>query len=263
MAEESQNALLKTLEEPPSYAHLILITAEPGGAAGDGPQPLPGDRLRPAPAGDRRAPARRRAARAPPPSSSRRSPALGRRRPRPRADARLPDRLADPRHRRALLARRRRRRGRRAALDRPALDRRRARKAAGRGGRRGGRRARRGATAAAATPTGSAARGARPPSAPIGARGPRRSTWRSSSWPLVHRPRRGRRGSAGAGPQRRPDRRLSPRTEGASIRSPLAQVGRAAMATRRRLGVNVSEELALDALFHRAARLLGERGSVL
>ena len=29
MAEESQNALLKTLEEPPSYAHLILITAEP------------------------------------------------------------------------------------------------------------------------------------------------------------------------------------------------------------------------------------------
>ena len=29
MAEESQNALLKTLEEPPSYAHLILITSEP------------------------------------------------------------------------------------------------------------------------------------------------------------------------------------------------------------------------------------------
>ncbi len=29
MAEESQNALLKTLEEPPGYAHLILITAEP------------------------------------------------------------------------------------------------------------------------------------------------------------------------------------------------------------------------------------------
>ncbi|MEO7197412.1 MAG: AAA family ATPase [Solirubrobacterales bacterium] len=29
MAEESQNALLKTLEEPPDYAHLILITTEP------------------------------------------------------------------------------------------------------------------------------------------------------------------------------------------------------------------------------------------
>ena len=29
MAEESQNALLKTLEEPAPYAHLILITAEP------------------------------------------------------------------------------------------------------------------------------------------------------------------------------------------------------------------------------------------
>ena len=31
MAEESQNALLKTLEEPPSYVHLILITSEPSG----------------------------------------------------------------------------------------------------------------------------------------------------------------------------------------------------------------------------------------
>jgi DNA polymerase-3 subunit delta' len=29
MAEESQNALLKTLEEPPPFAHLILVTAEP------------------------------------------------------------------------------------------------------------------------------------------------------------------------------------------------------------------------------------------
>ena len=29
MAEESQNALLKTLEEPAAYAHLILISAEP------------------------------------------------------------------------------------------------------------------------------------------------------------------------------------------------------------------------------------------
>ena len=29
LAEESQNALLKTLEEPPPFAHLILVTAEP------------------------------------------------------------------------------------------------------------------------------------------------------------------------------------------------------------------------------------------
>jgi DNA polymerase-3 subunit delta' len=29
MAEESQNALLKTLEEPPSYAHIVLISSEP------------------------------------------------------------------------------------------------------------------------------------------------------------------------------------------------------------------------------------------
>lgn len=34
MAEESQNALLKTLEEPPPYAHLILITDEPGALLG-------------------------------------------------------------------------------------------------------------------------------------------------------------------------------------------------------------------------------------
>jgi DNA polymerase-3 subunit delta' len=30
MAEESQNALLKTLEEPPSFAHLLLISSQPG-----------------------------------------------------------------------------------------------------------------------------------------------------------------------------------------------------------------------------------------
>jgi DNA polymerase-3 subunit delta' len=30
MAEESQNALLKTLEEPPPFAHLVLVTSEPG-----------------------------------------------------------------------------------------------------------------------------------------------------------------------------------------------------------------------------------------
>ena len=31
MADESQNALLKTLEEPPSFAHLFLLSAEPAG----------------------------------------------------------------------------------------------------------------------------------------------------------------------------------------------------------------------------------------
>jgi DNA polymerase-3 subunit delta' len=31
MAEESQNALLKTLEDPPPYAHLLLLTSEPTG----------------------------------------------------------------------------------------------------------------------------------------------------------------------------------------------------------------------------------------
>jgi DNA polymerase-3 subunit delta' len=31
MADESQNALLKTLEEPPAYVHLLLLSAEPAG----------------------------------------------------------------------------------------------------------------------------------------------------------------------------------------------------------------------------------------
>ena len=31
MRDESQNALLKTLEEPPSFVHLILLTSEPDG----------------------------------------------------------------------------------------------------------------------------------------------------------------------------------------------------------------------------------------
>ena len=29
MRDESQNALLKTLEEPPEFAHLILLSSEP------------------------------------------------------------------------------------------------------------------------------------------------------------------------------------------------------------------------------------------
>jgi DNA polymerase-3 subunit delta' len=33
MADESQNALLKTLEEPPPFAHLVLITSEPAALA--------------------------------------------------------------------------------------------------------------------------------------------------------------------------------------------------------------------------------------
>jgi len=31
LRDESQNALLKTLEEPPGFAHLVLLTSEPGG----------------------------------------------------------------------------------------------------------------------------------------------------------------------------------------------------------------------------------------
>ena len=46
MRDESQNALLKTLEEPPGFVHLILISSEPAGAAGDDRLPLPAGRLR-------------------------------------------------------------------------------------------------------------------------------------------------------------------------------------------------------------------------
>ena len=51
MRDESQNALLKTLEEPPEFAHLILLTSEPERPPGDDRLPLPTDRLRPAPPG--------------------------------------------------------------------------------------------------------------------------------------------------------------------------------------------------------------------
>ena len=59
--------------------------------------------------------------------------------------------------------------------------------------------------------------------------------------------------------------RVDALAEDARRADPIAarKVAEEAMSTRRRLNVNVSEELALDALFHRAARLLGDRGSVL
>jgi DNA polymerase-3 subunit delta' len=37
----AQNALLKTLEEPPGQALIVLLTAAPGRAAADGPLALP------------------------------------------------------------------------------------------------------------------------------------------------------------------------------------------------------------------------------
>ncbi len=47
MAEESQNALLKTLEEPASFAHLVLISSQPSALLGHGALALPGDRASP------------------------------------------------------------------------------------------------------------------------------------------------------------------------------------------------------------------------
>ena len=48
MNDEAANALLKTLEEPPSYVVLILLTDRPDAGAADDRQPLPGRALRPA-----------------------------------------------------------------------------------------------------------------------------------------------------------------------------------------------------------------------
>ncbi len=58
--------------------------------------------------------------------------------------------------------------------------------------------------------------------------------------------------------------RIEALTEDARGTDPIAarRCAELAMETRRRLQVNVNEELALDALFHRAARVLGEREPV-
>ena len=264
MAEESQNALLKTLEEPPAYAHLILITSEPGGAARDGPQPLPGGQLR----GRCR---RRRSSAGSPPScpgaragaSSRALAALGggdlgRARvlgsPTGPAAARRSPRAARARRSRGELAA--------APLGRPARARRRARQ--GRGGARSPRPPASAPTssARAATPTGSAARAAR-----RAKRAERRA--RTEAIDLGAR-RWSRPGSptSSRSPRARPSwpaTPTAPRQLAADARGadPVAarRAAELAMETRRRLQVNVNEELALDALFHRAARLLGERGA--
>ena len=60
MRDESQNALLKTLEEPPDFVHLILLTSEPESTPRDRRVPLPADRFRPTfHRGHRGCPARR------------------------------------------------------------------------------------------------------------------------------------------------------------------------------------------------------------
>ena len=113
MAEESQNALLKTLEEPPALRAPDPRLGRAGGAAGDRPQPLPRDLPSAAAAASRPAapaPSLRRAA-----GDDRGARRARRRRPRPgplpRRASRRPPRAISPRPA-ARAARRRRRLGR-------------------------------------------------------------------------------------------------------------------------------------------------------
>ena len=259
MAEESQNALLKTLEEPPGYAHLLLITSEPGAL-------LETVRSRCQRSASRRCRWRRSSAAWPPSCRARRRRSCGAggaggRRPRPGALPRLPLGPAAARPRRGLRARGLPRRARLAALGGPARGRRRAGQDRGGPGRRGRRRAGRGARQGPRRrpdpPRGRRGREAR--RAPRPDRGDRPGA--RAGRDLVHRPRRGRRGGAGAGPQRRPRR-------GARGRRARRRSGRLPARGRARDGdpappqVNVNEELALDALFHRAAGCLANGAPV-
>ena len=143
MAEESQNALLKTLEEPPGYAHMILITAEPAALLDTVLSRCTAIRFAPLPPESLQ---RRLAAELP---GQRRGRARGagaarRRRPGPSPPARLADRPATARLLGELRPRGALRSARRAAVGRPDQACRRERQAAGLGRRRRRLRARRG-----------------------------------------------------------------------------------------------------------------------
>ena len=80
----AQNALLKTLEEPPGQALIVLVTASPGGAAADGALALP---ARAVPAAQRRPGARGAGRERHRSRRSRRARRCRRRQPGPRAAA--------------------------------------------------------------------------------------------------------------------------------------------------------------------------------
>ena len=242
MRDESQNALLKTLEEPPDFAHLILLSSEPGGAARDGLLALPAGRVRAAARRGDRGGARGRRPR----RGGRGGRAARRRRPRARP---LPAR------RRAAAALRAEARACAAAALTPssggALE---AAADGGRGGRRGGR--------------GGGPRGAR------GGEAGRRQALRPGNLrggearraPPPHRDARPRPGAlrgwfrdlaavaAGAEEVAFNRDRLAAaarRRRAASTRPRARRAAELVQDTRRRLDLNVSEELALEALFFR------------
>ena len=251
MAEESQNALLKTLEEPPPYAHLILVSAEPEALLETVRSRCQEITFRSLPARGRRAAAgrvRRRAA-----GDDRRAGGARRRRcrarPLPRRRARRPLRELTEECCRAARA------GDVSARPWGAVL-----KLAAEIGKEEGE-----SVAASGERTGRADRqGPRRRPDPQGRRRCREA--RRSPRPhrldrpgagadrlLVRRPDRRRRGRPGADPQPRSQRRAEPRPPPISTPALARRAAELAMETRRRLQVNVSEELALEALFHRIA----------
>ena len=179
MAEESQNALLKTLEEPPGLRAHPPDHLRARRPARDGPKPPRRGQVRGAAAGGGRAPPGRRAAERGAGGAAGAGGAGGGR-PRPRARPRLPLGPAAARPRRGLRARRP------SAASSPRAPGRTCSRsppsgasieggAGRRGRRRAGRRARQGPRRRPDPARGR--RGAR--SEPSAAPGPRRSTWRS------------------------------------------------------------------------------------
>ena len=261
MAEESQNALLKTLEEPPGYAHLILITAEPAGLLETVRSRLTAVGFQPLPPAAPGAAARRRPPR-PLGAGDRRAGGAGRRRPRPGPPARLAGRRPPPRKRRGRRSSGDRRRSRRrpwAELLELAAERGKERERAALGEAAAER--------AAEFGKGRDATRIRRDGEDAGKRADRRArteaidlglalvaAWYADLAAI---------GEDAAEVVRNRDR--SDRLEADAARvDPVAarRAAEVAMATRRRLQVNVNEDLALDALFHRAAALLDDAGAV-
>ena len=241
MRDESQNALLKTLEEPPEFVHLILLSSEPAAlletiASRCQPvdfAPLPAEAIEAAlaGAGDAR------------PRGRRRRPSRGRR-PRPRPFPAQRRQGARARDRGRVL---RRRGARPASAATAAVER-----AARRPPRRPARKPRRDPRGARGGEGGGVKRSAKE----IGRRG------EAGRAPAPHRDARPRPGAlaawfrdlaaiaAGAADVvYNRDRLEELRAAGrrASTRPPPAQAAELVQDTRRRLDLNVSEELALEA----------------
>ena len=255
MNEESQNALLKTLEEPSPFAHFVLVSSAPGPAAPDDSLALPPGALRPGAAGADRRAARRRGHR----GSRSRTPARGLSGGDVGKARRLAGEGPDQRARGRGAARATLRDGEdarvgaRGALARAARSRR-GERGRGRGAGAGGARARCSRTSRSKGRKGSSASSSCRRAALTAARTRRRST-AASSWCSS--------GSATWSRSRAAARRRSSTPTGCAELAEDA-AGRDVDAliecvdlcedTRRRLERNVLEDLALESLFNRLRR---------